>query len=94
MPGCSATARAAALARNQYWTAAAWLLERKYPDEYGKADRQRDAGSDEAAPRIVLGVVAQPVQPALFDAAGAPTVDAGGAGSSRPGLGSAEGAGE
>ena len=34
------TIRAAALARNQYWTAAAWLLERKYPDEYGKADRR------------------------------------------------------
>ena len=29
-----------ALARNQYWTAAAWLLERKYPDEFGKAERQ------------------------------------------------------
>ena len=88
------TIRAAALARNQYWTAAAWLLERKYPDEYGKAERQRDSAADEAAPRIVLGVVAKPVQPALFDAAGAPTVDADGAGSSRPGLGSAEGAGE
>ena len=73
--------RAAALARNQYWTAAAWLLERKYPDEYGKTERQRDAGSDEAAPRIVLGVVAKPVQPALFDAAGAPAV---GEGSSSP----------
>lgn len=36
------TIRAAALARNQYWTAAAWLLERKYPDEYGKAERRRD----------------------------------------------------
>ena len=71
------TIRAAALARNQYWTAAAWLLERKYPDEYGKAERQRDAGSDEAAPRIVLGVVAKPVQPALFDAAGAPAVGEG-----------------
>ena len=73
------TIRAAALARNQYWTAAAWLLERKYPDEYGKAERQRDGAADEAAPRIVLGVVAQPVQPALFDAAGAPTVGAGAA---------------
>lgn len=77
------TIRAAALARNQYWTAAAWLLERKYPDEYGKAERMRDNGADEAAPRIVLGVVAQPVQPSLFDAAdSAPAVDAGGAGSS------------
>lgn len=27
-----ATIRSAALARHQYWTAAAWLLERKYPD--------------------------------------------------------------
>ncbi len=56
------TIRAAALARNQYWTAAAWLLERKYPDEYGKADRQRDDRSGEAAPRIVLGVEPGPVQ--------------------------------
>lgn len=44
------TIRAAALARDQYWTAAAWLLERKYPDEYGKADgayRQlQDPGGD------------------------------------------------
>ena len=77
------TIRAAALARNQYWTAAAWLLERKYPDEYGKADRQRDGGSDEAAPKIVLGVVAKPVQPTLFEAAGSPAVEAG---SSSPGL--------
>ena len=38
------TIRSAALARNQYWTAAAWLLERKYPDEYGKAERHRDDG--------------------------------------------------
>lgn len=59
------TIRAAALARNQYWTAAAWLLERKYPDEYGKADRQRDDKAGEEAPKIVLGVVAQPVQAQL-----------------------------
>lgn len=65
------TIRAAALARNQYWTAAAWLLERKFPDEYGKADRQRDAGDEAAAPKIVLGVVAQPVQERLdFSAPG------------------------
>ena len=48
------TIRAAELARNQYWTAAAWLLERKYPDEYGKADRQRDDRGEGDAPRIVL----------------------------------------
>lgn len=59
------TIRAAALARNQYWTAAAWLLERKFPDEYGKADRQRDDKAGEEVPKIVLGVVAQPVQSQL-----------------------------
>lgn len=59
------TIRSAALARNQYWTAAAWLLERKYPDEFGKAERQRDDAKADAAPRIVLGVVAQPVQEKL-----------------------------
>lgn len=52
------TIRSAALARNQYWTAAAWLLERKHPDEFGKAERQRDDAKADAAPKIVLGVVA------------------------------------
>lgn len=56
------TIRSAALARNQYWTAAAWLLERKYPDECGKADRRRDEQGGESAPKIVLGVTVQPVQ--------------------------------
>lgn len=55
------TIRAAALARNQYWTAAAWLLERKYPDEYGKVERQRDDRGRDEVPKIVLGVVSQPV---------------------------------
>ena len=59
------TIRSAALARNQYWTAAAWLLERKYPDEFGKAERKGDDAKADAAPRIVLGVVAQPVQERL-----------------------------
>jgi len=58
------TIRAAALARNQYWTAAAWLLERKYPDEYGKAERQ-DRETGEEAPQILLGVTVQPVQQKL-----------------------------
>lgn len=44
------TIRSAALARNKYWTAAAWLLECKYPDEYGKADgayrQPQDPGGD------------------------------------------------
>lgn len=66
------TIRSAALARHQYWTAAAWLLERKYPDEFGKAERKGDEGREDAAPRIVLGVVAQPVQERL------PGLDGGG----------------
>lgn len=69
--------RAAALARNQYWTAAAWLLERKYPDEYGKADRQRNDTGDEAVPKIVLGVVAQPVQTQMDFGGGAEGTGAG-----------------
>lgn len=64
------TIRSAALSRNQYWTAAAWLLERKFPDEYGKAERQAAATEGASAPQIVLGVVAKPVQPSLFDAEG------------------------
>lgn len=55
-----ATIRSAALARNHYWTVAAWLLERKYPDEFGKAERRRDDVKADASPRIVLGVVSQP----------------------------------
>lgn len=81
------TIRAAALARNQYWTAAAWLLERKYPDEYGKADRRRDEDDSGDAPRIVLGVVAKPVQQTIdFSAleAGGDSSAAGEAGSSSP----------
>ena len=65
------TIRSAALARNQCWTAAAWLLERKYPDEYGKANRRRDEEGAEAAPKNVLGVTVQPVQEQLdLDRAG------------------------
>ena len=59
------TIRSAALSRHQYWTAAAWLLERKYPDEFGKAERRREERDEEAAPRIVLGVAVRPVQERL-----------------------------
>lgn len=77
------TIRAAALARNQYWTAAAWLLERKYPDEYGKADRRRDDAGDGDVPRIVLGVVAKPVQQTIdFSALEEPAAQEGDGGSS------------
>lgn len=81
------TIRAAALARNQYWTAAAWLLERKYPDEYGKADRRRDEDDSGDAPRIVLGVVAKPVQETIDFSAleGGADSSAGCEGSSSPG---------
>jgi len=41
--------------KNPQWTAAAWLLERKYPDEYAQTTRRADdAGED--VPQITLGV--------------------------------------
>lgn len=58
------TIRSAALAKNQYWTAAAWLLERKYPGEFAQAPRTREERGV-AAPRIVLGVEVGPVQERL-----------------------------
>ena len=40
--------------KNPQWTAAAWLLERKYPDEYAQTTRKaEDAGED--VPQITLG---------------------------------------
>ncbi len=49
------TIRDAALAKNSFWTAAAWLLERKYPDEYSQNRKvAEDATPD--VPQIVLGV--------------------------------------
>ena len=45
----------AAASKPQHWTAAAWILERKYPDEFGRAERTRDEKADDA-PRITLGV--------------------------------------
>lgn len=49
------TIREAVIKKNGQWTAAAWLLERKYPDEYGRAERQREDRT-EVAPTISLGV--------------------------------------
>ena len=47
--------------KNPQWTAAAGLLERKYPDEYAQTTRKNeDAGED--APQIVLGVTVQAVK--------------------------------
>ena len=42
--------------KSQNWTAAAWLLERKFPDEYGRVDRRRDEPKQADVPRIDLGV--------------------------------------
>lgn len=49
------TIRAAAMEKTGNWTAAAWLLERKYPNEFGKSERRYDEGKQDA-PTIVLGV--------------------------------------
>ena len=54
------TIRSAALARNQYWTAAAWLLERKYPMEYGKMERKAEE-ADNAPVQLTLGLVIEPM---------------------------------
>ena len=40
--------------RPQHWTAAAWLLERKYPLEFGKPDR-REEQKDEPV-QLTLGL--------------------------------------
>lgn len=49
------TIRAAALERTQHWTAAAWLLERKYPQEFGKAERRLE-GEERAPVQLTLGI--------------------------------------
>ncbi|WP_308615469.1 hypothetical protein [uncultured Enorma sp.] len=41
--------------KNPQWTAAAWLLERKYPDEYAQTTRKVEAEGEDA-PQITLGV--------------------------------------
>ncbi|EHF02192.1 hypothetical protein HMPREF1008_00898 [Olsenella sp. oral taxon 809 str. F0356] len=47
--------------KNPQWTAAAWLLERKYSDEYAQTTRQKDERQEDA-PQIVLGVTVQAVK--------------------------------
>lgn len=42
-------------AQERDWKAAAWLLERKYPSEYGRVTRViDDSGDSEEVPRIVF----------------------------------------
>ena len=48
--------RETALSKPRYWTAAAWLLERKYPEEFGRPETRKTAVETEDAPKIVLGV--------------------------------------
>lgn len=54
------TIKSAAECRAQFWTAAAWLLERKYPMEYGKMERKADDG-DNSPVQLTLGLVIQPM---------------------------------
>ena len=54
------TIKSAAMSRAQYWTAAAWLLERKYPMEYGKMERKAEE-TDNAPVQLTLGLVIEPM---------------------------------
>ncbi|MBR3313689.1 MAG: helix-turn-helix domain-containing protein [Atopobiaceae bacterium] len=54
------TIKDAAMSRAQYWTAAAWLLERKYPMEYGKMERKAD-DQENAPVQLTLGLVIEPM---------------------------------
>lgn len=40
----------------QHWTAAAWLLERKYPEEYGRPETRKAEAEADDRPQITLGV--------------------------------------
>ena len=51
--------RESAVKKNGQWTAAAWLLERKYPDEYAQTTRMREE-AESAMPKIILGVAVKP----------------------------------
>lgn len=70
------TIREAATKKNGQWTAAAWLLERKYPDEYAQATRDKGERA-EAAPQIVLGVAVRAAKPVVDE--GEPEGKGGGA---------------
>ena len=54
------TIKSAAESRAQYWTAAAWLLERKYPMEYGKMERKAD-DADNSPVQLVLDFTIAPM---------------------------------
>lgn len=54
--------RETALSKPRYWTAAAWLLERKYPEEFGRPETRKTAVEVDDAPKIVLGVEVRAAQ--------------------------------
>ena len=54
------TIKSAAESRAQFWTAAAWLLERKYPMQFGKMERRADDAKD-APVQLTLGLVVEPM---------------------------------
>ena len=54
------TIKGAAQSRAQFWTAAAWLLERKYPMEYGRMDRKNEEESTGPV-QLTLGLVIEPM---------------------------------
>ena len=47
----------------QYWTAAAWLLERKFPMEFGKMERKADDAKEEPV-QLTLDL---PIEPMIDD---------------------------
>lgn len=49
----------AAVERSSNWTAAAWLLERKFPDEYAKRERASEEKRFET-PQLFVGVELKP----------------------------------
>ena len=44
----------------QYWTAAAWMLERRFPDQYGKAERKTEDSTD-APVQLMLDFPIEPM---------------------------------
>ena len=58
--GLLTTIKGAAESRAQFWTAAAWLLERKYPMEYGRMDRKNEEETN-APVQLTLGLVIEPM---------------------------------
>ena len=52
--------------KNPQWTAAAWLLERKYPDEFAQTTRRVESEGEDV-PQITLGVELKVARPSDGD---------------------------